>query len=93
MGIEEFKAVLRKLATELENIWIEKEVYRNLIVFSGIATPEILTESVAKTLADPQVRQDTHQRFRQMWEALDEEGTGAWIEDLLKLPPPSGKPN
>ncbi len=93
MGIEEFKAVLRKLVTELENIWIEKEVYLNLIVVSGIATPEALQQAVDKTLSDPRVRQDTRERFSDMWKALDETGTNAWIEDLLKLPPSGGKPN
>jgi lipid A disaccharide synthetase len=93
MHIEEFKAVLTKLATELENLWIEKEVYRNLIVFSGVATPEFLRQRVDETLVDPQIRKETRERFAEMWAALDETGKAAWIEDLLKSPPPDGKPN
>jgi len=93
MDFEQFKGTLHKLATELEDLWIEKELYRNLIVVSGTLTPDALKEALEKTLADPQIRKDTRDRFAEMWAALDETGKAAWIEDLLKNPPPSGKPN
>lgn len=93
MGLKEFKDVLRKLATELEDIWIEKETYRELVVLSGVSTSQVLQDSVEKALADPENRKRVRERFSAMWEALDEVGSSAWIEDLLKRHSPSGKPN
>lgn len=94
MNVEEFKAVLTRLAAELENMWIEKEVCRAFVIASHGATPEVLQKALDDALLpDSQNRRDARERFSEMWEALQEKGMSAWYEDLLTHLPPSGKPS
>ena len=90
---EQFKATLRLLVTELENIWIEAEAYRTLILATAIATPETLQQVAQKALDDPNIRNGARQQFSQMWNALDQTADGLLIAELLGRLPPSGKPN
>jgi hypothetical protein len=93
MHIEEFRTVLRTIAFELESTCIEKEFYQNMLLTSGIVTPEVLQEALEKHLSDPNIQSQTHERFSMMWKALDETGQSALVEDLLSGPPQNGKPN
>ena len=92
MQVEQFKNVLRKIAQELEDLSIEKELYQNMLLASGV-TLDALEEAAKQALADPETRKVTHNQLLGMWETLEKTGTDAWIEDLLKGPSPSGKPN
>jgi hypothetical protein len=82
-----------KLCTELEDLWIEKEAYRDFMLTTGIATHERLDQLKSAALADPEIRKETREQFSYMWKALEEVGDAALLEDLSRLPPPSGKPN
>lgn len=90
---EQFRATLHRLATELEDLWIEKEAYVNFILTLGMATPEYLKHLADTALANPEIRQQTREQFSGMWKALEETGTDAWIEDFLHMHPQSEKPN
>jgi hypothetical protein len=90
---ERFKAVLRQIVTELENIWIEAEAYRNLIIAAAIATPETLDQARHNALADPDIRQNARKQFVHMWNALDQAADALWTVELLDQLPPTDKPN
>jgi len=85
--------MLRKLCTELEDLWIEKEAYRNFILMMGTANFDYLDALKTGSLADPVIRSQTHEQFAEMWAALDEAGISAWYEDLLRQHPVRGKPS
>jgi hypothetical protein len=90
---EQFKVVLRKLATELENIWIEKEAFRGLILSLALATSETLDQMEQDARDNPDIRKIARKRFARMWDALDQSGDAVWIEEILNSLPPTGKPN
>ena len=91
--LEHLKDTVRKLCGELENLWIEKEAYKELILLSCVASPEALQTIADTALADPKIRKQTREQFAEMWEALEKFGMSAWFEEQLNKLPPSGKPN
>jgi hypothetical protein len=92
-AITHARETFRKLCAELEDLWIEKEAYRDFMLTVGMTTPEHLDQLKSVALADPEIRKETREQFSDMWKALNEVGDAALFEDLSKLPPPSGKPN
>lgn len=71
----QFVEMLRKLTKEVEDLWIEKEAYRNFLSAYAIAVPELLKAAVEESLADPEARKQARERFRGMREALEQYGT------------------
>lgn len=93
-SLAQARETFRKLCTELEDLWIEKEAYRKFILIMRTATSEYLDQLKAGALADPEIRKETQEQFSDMWRAtLEGMLDAAVLEDLSKLPPPSGKPN
>jgi hypothetical protein len=92
-AVEQFKETLRKLCTELENMSIENEVCSDLIINVGIVSLDELKRAVNRALADPEKRKEARKQFAEMWVALDQFGTAAFYEELLRDLPPSGKPS
>ncbi len=84
---------LSELITELQNIWIEKEAYRQLILLSLVTTPEQLQEVADQALANPDRRERARELFGDMRKKLVEAGNAAEIEELLSQPLKSDKPN
>ena len=90
---DNFKAVLRQLATELEDIWIEADAFRDFAIRMGIATTETLDQVAKKALAAPYIRERARQRFAQMHHALNQTAEDLWLSEFLHKPPRSDKPN
>jgi hypothetical protein len=91
MHIEQFKETLRKICTQVEELWIEKETYWEFIISKGMGNPHELQRIADQALADPETRKRTREEFSGMWKALEEVGTAAWLEDILKDGPASKK--
>ena len=91
--LEDFKRILVQLCVEIENLSIENSVYFDAIIESGTISPLKLKEQVVEAQQNSVKREETRQRFSQMWEALQDSGTAAVFEDLLNNLPPTGKPN
>jgi hypothetical protein len=77
----------------MENAAITDFVYWKIILESGIISPADLKQLVEDALQDPEIRSQAHEMYSQAWKALEETGTDAFFEDLLKDLPPTDRPN
>lgn len=93
MHIEEFKSILRRLCTEVENLTIENLVYFDAILESGTINLPALKERVAEALLDSERRKDAHQMYSEMWKAVEDTALYAFFEDQLNSLPPTDKLN
>jgi Tfp pilus assembly protein PilN len=92
-AIDHFRQTIRTLCTAVEDEAIENQIYWKIILDSGIISLSDLKQRVEDAQADPQKRAETHKMYSEMWKALEETGTDAFFEDLLKDLPPTDKPN
>jgi hypothetical protein len=92
-AIDHFRETLRAITAALENAVVTDFVYWNIIRDSGIISDADLKQRVQDALQDPKIRAEVYSMYSEAWKALDEAGTDAFFEDLLKDLPPSGKPN
>ncbi len=93
MTLEHFKQTLRKLCIEVENLSIENGVYFDAILESRTLNLPELKARVEEAQLDPEKRREIHEMYSEMWKAVEDTGTDAFFEGLLKDLPPSGKPN
>jgi hypothetical protein len=66
-AITHAREIFHKLCTELEDLWIEKEAYRDFMLTVGMTTPEYLDQLKSVALADPEIRKETREQFSDMW--------------------------
>jgi hypothetical protein len=92
-AIEHYRETLRAITTTLENAVITDFVYWGIIRDSGIISDADLKQRVEDALQDPKIRAGVHNMYSEAWKALDQAGTDAFFEDLLKDLPPTDKPN
>lgn len=85
--------MLRQLCTLVENLAIENQVYFDAILESGSINLPNLEERVNEAQVDPEKRKQVHQMYSEMWKVVEDTGTAAFFEDLLKDLPPTDKPN
>ena len=85
-------ATLRQLCTELENLAIENDAYRQLLLLMCVS-PEKLDALRDEVLADPQKRIQARHDYAAMRNALERAGIDAELEELLNSLPPTDKPN
>lgn len=90
---DDFKAVLKQLVTELEDIWIEAESFRQLAIRMQLATSETLDQIAQAARNDPKQREYAQKRFAQMHHALNQTGDALWFADFLHKSSGSEKPN
>jgi archaellum component FlaC len=93
MHLEHLKETLRKLCMEVENLAIENTVYFDAILESRTINLPNLKERVAEAQLDPVKRKEVRQMYSEMWKAVEDSGTDAFFEGLLKDLPPTGEPN
>ncbi len=91
--LEQFKETLRRLCSLVEDLAIENMVHFDAIIESRTINFPELKERVAEAQADPEKRKEVHQMYWEMWKAVEDTGTDAFFEDLLKSLPPTDKPN
>lgn len=92
-ALDHFRQTIRTLCTAVEDEAIENQVYWQIILDSGIISLPDLKQRVEDAQADPEKRAEVHEMYLEMWKALEETGTDAFFEDLLKDLPPTDKPN
>ena len=92
-AIDHFRENLRAISTAMENAAITDFVYWDIIRDSGIISDADLKQRVEDALQDPEKRAEVHKMYGEVWRTLEETGTDAFFEDLLKDLPPTGKPN
>jgi len=90
---EKFMQTLRELTNQIENLWIEKEAYLELLTLTCFATAKDLKAEVDRRLDDPVIQKQVRQQFSAMRESLEKSGMSAWFEELSNQLPPNGKPN
>ncbi len=90
---EQLKAFLQQLVTELEDIWLEAEAFRQLAITMGLAKPETLDQIAEAARNDPKQREYARKRFAQMHHALNQTGDALWFADFPHKPSGSEKPN
>ena len=93
LKIEQFKTVISALSSAHENLWIEKEVYRNLIVQRQPVSPIDLREIVTAALSNPLFRDSAREQFGVLWEALSDSGLALLADLLLDARPFQDLPN
>jgi hypothetical protein len=91
--LENFKGTLRKICAMIEDLSIENDVCHGLINALMISTPQDLQAAIDQAIADPERRREVHDRYAEMWAALERDGVQAFGEDLLLRLPPTNKPN
>jgi hypothetical protein len=93
MHIEQFKATLLELCTQLQNTWIEKEAYWDFIVNTGLSTPSDLEALKQRILVSPLYHRRFRENFADFVQTVQQLGVAAFAEDLLENLPPDEKPN
>jgi len=78
---------------EIENLSIQNDLYKKLLVETGVVNLEGLEKLEAAALADSVLRLQAHQKFSSMWETVEMVGTDALFQELLDELPPTDKPN
>jgi hypothetical protein len=91
--LEALKVVHAKLQQALEDMWLERETYRELLIRSESMTEEEIDDIIETVKNDPAARADVRQHFSQHWTELDEAETKAAYELHLSKPPKDDKPN
>ena len=92
MSLEAVLTLLRSIADQLENLWIQRDVFGETLFKAGF-TPDQIKRISDEALADPERRKRSRAAYSQMRESLEEAGRSALLEALAEQPPPSGEPN
>lgn len=92
-AIDHFRKTLRTLCTAVEDEAIENMVYFDAILETRAISLSALKQRVEDALQDPEKRTEVRKMYSEMWKAIEETGTDAFFEDLLKDLPPTGMPN
>jgi hypothetical protein len=88
-SLDKSRAITRELARKVEDFWIEKEAFRDLLVKHADA----LEQTVTAFKSDPEMRSRARQVFAKVSELLDAQRIEALTEDLLEKFPPRDKSN
>jgi hypothetical protein len=91
--LDRIRARLRHLAEQVEDIHIETETLRKMLISEHNVLPERIDKAVEQAKLDPLTRKRMHQNFSAMWAALDDHARDALLEDLLERHEPHGRPN
>jgi hypothetical protein len=93
MYLEALKNIFAKLQAVMEDVWIERQSCRNLILDSGLMTEAKLEEALKIAKTDPAIREEMQKQFAEAWRKLDEAEKQAACELHLLEPPPTDKPS
>jgi len=93
MLLEIIRRYVQTLSLRLEDIWIEKEQFREMLLRYGY-TPEVLAFIEAKAKTDPHWRERAQKQLIAVRKYFDDPAWDAALaEDILSSPPSSGKPS
>ena len=91
--VDRIRARLRHLAEQVEDIHIETEALRKMLISEHNVPPEQIEKAVEQAKLDPENRKRMHRNFSAIWAALDDHAPAALLEDLLERDEPRGRPN
>ena len=93
MDVNQFRQAVRNLATLAEDLWIQTEFYKGLILETNNVDPENLEALAQAALRVKDVRESAHNLFSPIHNVLDSVDTNDLIAELLEKHTPPGKPN
>jgi hypothetical protein len=93
MYVEALRALLGKIMTMAEDLWIERECFRDLILDHKLGTESEVASWAAAAKNDPARRKHAQETFAEPRRHFDEMGKEAAFETLLSEPPPNDKLN
>jgi hypothetical protein len=91
MDANAIRTAFREYANLIEELWIEADCCKTLLLHHGLLTSEQLDDTLATAKADPAVKKWAAEKFAQTRKALDTLGVQASLEALASSPPPKGK--
>lgn len=87
------RELLRQFAEMMENMWIEREAMRNVLMGFFGASPETIDESLKIAKEQPEMREMARKAFAGMHKALEQESLDILAQEMLEKLPNTGKPN
>ena len=94
MDAEAAREFFRKYQELIEDLWLEQQCYRNLLLDRNVVTEEELAEMIERAKRDPENRRIAAETFRTSWKALAEFGlTDTIAQNLAAKPPAKDKQN
>jgi hypothetical protein len=89
---EHVLAILRLILEEMEDLWMEKETFKAMLVLRGLTYQE-LENSAANNRIDPECRKAAQAFYAERRKTLENAATKALVAELSENPPPTGKSN
>ncbi len=93
MDANAIRTSFREYAQLIEDLWVEADCFRTLLIHYQHVTSEQLDEAVAIAKRDPRVKKLAAEKFARIRQALDTLGVQAALEAQQSSPPPKGKEN
>ena len=94
MDAEAAREFFRKYQELIEDLWLEQQCYRNLLLDRNVVTEEELAEMIERAKRDPENLRIAAENFRTSWKALAEFGlTDMIAQNLAAKPPAKDKQN
>ena len=92
-SMEQLRAALAALATPVEDVWIQREVLRGVLRDRFKVSEEEMAAIENAALGDGRYRSLARQAYERYWQAVEQAGVAAAVEDISATPPQSGEPN
>lgn len=93
MDANAIRTSFREITQLIEDLWIEADCYKTLLIHYRLVTPEQLEEVLATAKRDPRVKKLAAEKFGRIRKALDTLGVQAALEAQQSSPPPTDKEN
>jgi hypothetical protein len=87
------RTAFRQHAQIIEDLWVEADCYKTLILHYGLLTAEQLEETLEEAKRDPIVKKRLDDKFGALRQTLDKLGFQAFLEAQSSKPPDSSKEN
>jgi hypothetical protein len=81
---EKIKPSLKRLHEEIQELWMEKQLLRNLIIDSGWMPERDLDTNLEKAKTHPENIRQTKEHWRQSEQTLAELGLDEWLAEFEK---------
>lgn len=93
MDANAIRTSFREYAQLIEDLWVEADCFRTLLIHYTHLTSEQLDETLAEAKRDPRVKKRMEEKFGHLRKALDSLGVQAALEAQQSSPPPKSKEN
>lgn len=93
MDANAIRTSFREYAQLIEDLWVEADCFKTLLLHYHYLTSEQLDEVLANAKRDPRVKKLVEAKFGHLRNALDTLGVQAALEAQQSSPPPKGKEN